>query len=154
MYLAGNLYIGGRGLEAVDSTLRSNSWFVVENYLTVTSLSSGSTALYVDGNGTLSTYSSAKRYKKNIETLKDCSWLYDVRPVMFNWQDAERDKTEGRQIGFIAEEVHALCPQLAWSRDGQIEGVHYERLAVPLIVELQKLRARVNELERLVKTND
>lgn len=95
---------------------------------------------------------SSVRFKDNINTVEDCSWLYNLRPVTFEWKDQERQKLEGTQLGLIAEEVNKECPQLTWlDSEGKPEGVHYEWLGVPLIVELKKLRTEVTDLRHQIK---
>ena len=160
MTLAGKLYLSGNQngyLWNNGGYIRQSggSGFVADGYVVVGTLGYGSSGpLYLDGNHRISYYSSAQRYKENIETLSDCSWLYDLRPVNFDWKDAERAKSEGRQIGLIAEEVNAICPQLTWLDDsGKLEGVHYEWLGIPLLVEVKKLRNRVEALENQLKQN-
>lgn len=92
------------------------------------------------------------RFKTKIEDLPDCSWIYKLRPVAFDWKGEKKAKTNGRQIGLIAEEVNAICPQLTWlDASGQPEGVHYEWLGVPLLVELKKLHNRIGGLEQQLK---
>jgi hypothetical protein len=104
--------------------------------------------LYHDQIGVLSYNQSSERYKENIKTAVDCSWVYNLRPVTFDWKDPERAKVEGSQLGLIAEEVHQHYPQLTWlDKDGKPEGVHYEWLGVSLLVELKKLRREVDELK-------
>jgi len=129
--------------------------FVADGYLVVGTLSSGSSGpLYIDGYHRISYYSSSIRYKENIETAEDASWIYNLRPVNFDWKDPNRAKEEGRQLGLIAEEVNALCPQLTWlDSEGRPEGVHYEWLGVPLLVEVKKLYKRVEALENQLKQN-
>ena len=54
----------------------------------------------------------------------------------------------------IAEEVNELYPGLVYyDSEGKPEGVHYEWLGVPLIVEMKKLRNRVEALENQLKQN-
>jgi hypothetical protein len=98
--------------------------------------------------GQIGIYSSSERFKTNVNAADDCSWIYELQPVTFDWKDKERSKAEGTQLGLIAEEVHKKCPQLTW-RDGEgtLEGVHYEWLGVPLLVEIKKLRREVDELK-------
>ena len=110
--------------------------------------------LYLDAYGVVSRSSSTIRGKENVRELPDCSWLYDLRPVSFDWKDTERAKLEGTQIGLIAEEVYGVCPNLTWlDKEGKPEGVHYEWLGVPLLVEIKKLRNRVEALENQLKQN-
>jgi hypothetical protein len=129
--------------------------FVADGYLVVGTLSSGSSGpLYIDGNHRISYYSSSIRHKENIETTEDASWVYNLRPVNFDWKDQKRAKEEGRQLGLIAEEVNALYPQLTWlDSKGNPEGVHYEWLGVPLLVEVKKLRNRIETIENQLKQN-
>jgi hypothetical protein len=144
--------------------LRTDSGFIADGTISVGSVlnlgwGSGTRGpLYVYGNsssygGTICVNASSQRYKENIETLSDCSWIYNLRPVNFDWKDKERQKAEGTQLGLIAEEVDALCPQLTWrDSEGKPEGVHYEWLGVPLLVEVKKLRKRVEALENQLKS--
>jgi hypothetical protein len=153
--LAGNMYIGGRYLYSDGSYLRSSSGFVCDSTLNVSNLTGGSNhAVYATSGGQLTNTASSLRFKQNIETLTECSWLYDLRPVSFDWKDEEQAKADGPQIGFIAEEVYAISPQLAWlNTKGQPEGVHYEKLGVPLVVEIQKLKQRIEALENQLTKN-
>ncbi|MCL2642619.1 MAG: tail fiber domain-containing protein [Candidatus Bathyarchaeota archaeon] len=121
------------------------------NWVSVLSLvasSGGTRAVYAMSNGVFTPNSSSERYKENIQDIENSSWVYDLKPVSFEWKDKERKQTDGLQIGLIAENVHALCPSLAWvDEQGNPEGIHYEKLAVPMLAELKKLRAEVNELK-------
>jgi hypothetical protein len=128
------------------------------NWVAVHSLSNvagGTRAVYAEFNGRLIAPISSERYKENIQEIKDSSWLYDLKPVFFEWKDNERKKTDGLQMGLIAENVHSLCPELAWTDEkGQPEGVHYEKLAVPMLAEMKKLRTELNELKAKLATVD
>lgn len=125
----------------------SGKGLIINYQLAVGQYSSGATAAYFDGNHLIGTYSSALKYKENITDLTDTEWLYKLRPVEFDWKDPKR-KGEGRQYGLIAEEVAEVYPQLVFYNDkGEIEGVRFESLGIPIIVELKKLRNRVAYLE-------
>ena len=55
-------------------------------------------------------------------------------------------------MGLIAEEVNAIYPQLTWLDDvGQPEGVHYEWLGVPMLVEMQKLKTQNDSLQKRIE---
>ncbi|MCK5603625.1 hypothetical protein KAR91_17195, partial [Candidatus Pacearchaeota archaeon] len=51
------------------------------------------------------------------------------------------------EAGLIAEDVQAINPRLVFSVGGNLLGINHQKLIVPMLVELQKLRARVEELE-------
>jgi hypothetical protein len=94
---------------------------------------------------------SCLRFKDNIENIEDASWIYNLRPVEFDWKDPERAKLEGRMVGLIAEEVEAQYSKICEYEKGELTGLHYEWLAVPMIVELRKLRDRVDQLEKVLQ---
>jgi len=125
--------------------------------MTIGGLGSGSRALYItnaSGGGTIATYSSSRRYKENIEDLTDCSWIYQLKPVLFDWKDPER-KSEGRQHGLIAEDVFKVRPDFVWYNvQGEPDAVKYEHLATPLLVEIKKLRRELTELQIKLKGGD
>lgn len=97
--------------------------------------------------GVISIGNSSIRYKEKIQPIQDASWLYNLHPMTFEFKD-KAQKGAGRFVGLAAEEVNEQCPMLAWTdEEGKPEGVHYEWLAVPMIVELQKLRMEVDQLK-------
>lgn len=151
--IAGNLYICGRYLYDDGTYLRSASAFVCDSSLTVATLVNTTTTgpLYVNANHTLGYNGSSKRYKENIEDLINTEWIYNLRPVAFDWK-AEDRKAEGRQMGLIAEEVIEINPQLVWNdKEGLPEGVHTEFLITPMLIEMKKLRAEVDNLRSQIK---
>jgi len=104
--------------------------------------------LYIDNTGKLGYVSSSIRYKENIVDFQDASWLYDLRPVTFDYKDGSAD----HKMGLIAEEVEAVNQEIvSYSilEDGskQVETVSYSKLVTPLLVELQNLNDRIAELE-------
>ncbi|MFB3889048.1 MAG: tail fiber domain-containing protein [Candidatus Bathyarchaeia archaeon] len=130
--------------------LRTDSPFVCDGTLTVGTPVYDAILgpLYLNASHQIGFYSSSARFKDNVKDAEDCSWLFNLRPVTFDWKDPQRRQTEGKQIGLIAEEVNEQCPQLVFvNGDGKPEGVHYEWLGVPLLIEVKKLRKRVEALE-------
>jgi hypothetical protein len=129
--------------------LRTDSPFISDYSVTSGSLAgSGNRSVGANSNGTLIIYPSSLRYKENIEDLRESSWIYRLRPIAFNYKDKSHYGTE-RNVGLIAEEVASLNPMFTWNdKDGNPDGVHFEWLNIPIIAELQKLRAEVDELKR------
>jgi len=143
---------GGMWLYRDSAYLRcsSGSGFVVDGYIVAASWANTTQygPLYRNSSGQIGYNISSERFKDNINTVDDCSWIYNLRPVTFDWKEKERAKAEGTQLGLIAEEVHKQYPQLTWlDSEGKPEGVHYEWLGVPLIVEIKKLHKRIETLE-------
>jgi hypothetical protein len=117
----------------------------------------GGTAVHViDANGQLARFTSSSRYKTDVADLRASQWanVLDLRPRRFKSlsraDDAQREFT-----GLVAEEVHALVPDLVGlDAEGRPDTVDYARLAVFLLPELRALKqantalaARVAQLE-------
>lgn len=89
--------------------------------------------------------SSSRRLKTNISTLTGALDIVEsVRGVNFDWIDGSKLN----DIGFIAEEVNEVVPQLVTkSQTGVVEGVDYGRMTPILIEALKQLSAKVKSLE-------
>lgn len=142
---------GGMWLYRDSAYLRCSSGFVADGTVAVGTYASGGTgsAVYFNSSHQLCQGTSLMVYKTNIETLDDASWIYSLRPVTFDWKDDKDAQLFGRQIGLVAEEVQPIAPLLTFNdvQTGKLQGVIYEKLAVPMLVELQKLRHEVDELK-------
>lgn len=115
----------------------------------------------VDSFGVLGTVVSSRRFKTAIEPLVDCSWIQRLNPVQFFYKAHMQDDGETlqescigmhKEMGFIAEEVDAVCPALV-NRDqnGLPENVKYHALYAPLVSEIKRLQRAVDVLlERVV----
>jgi hypothetical protein len=104
----------------------------------------------VDSAGQLGTVSSSRRLKQDIQDLGPAAErLLDLRPVAFRYkQHAANDRETPLQYGLIAEEVAEVFPELVvYDREGTPATVRYHLLSSLLLSELQRLHARVAELE-------
>jgi len=112
----------------------------------VTTGNADAIAVLVDSAGQLGTVSSSLRYKENIDDMDDASdAIYKLRPVVFNYK---ADETKRMQYGLIAEEVEEAMPRLVvYNEDGAPESVKYHDISVLLLNEIQKLNARISDLE-------
>ncbi len=108
---------------------------------------------YLGNTGQLGYSPSSRRYKENIEAY-DISdeVMAGIELVVFDYIGA--DEGSPSEVGFIAENLDALGLSFLTfrNRDGEIEGVHYDRVALALIPTIQRLMARVAELEAAAPT--
>ena len=102
---------------------------------------------------------SDKRYKRDIQDmnssevlerlieLKGVSYELDTEQMTFLSDSNASAKTE-RQIGFVAQDVEVLFPELVYNdEENDFKGLHYSRF-VPLLVEgLKQLTQEVRELK-------
>ena len=139
------------GSDAASSTLSFNI---------VNSASSTVFAVFNGGNAQLSgtlTQSSDARLKKNVVGLDASTTLAALEqldPVTFNWID--RSKGSALQIGFIAQDVQRLFPDLvsttsptALTPNGTL-GVNYIGFIAPIIKGIQALAEQVKMLASAV----
>jgi hypothetical protein len=104
-------------------------------------------ALVISSSGQIGYVSSSLRYKENIRGLNDCSWIYKLKPSLFD----RKNKSSKDEMGLIAEEVAEVAPQIVYMENNQPEAVHYDRLVIPLLVEIQKLRDEIKHIRTKVK---
>ena len=95
----------------------------------------------IDANGQLGTVNSSRRFKEDIQDMRDSSsGLMRLRPVTFRYTQPYADGSRPVDYGLIAEEVAEVYPGLVVNGpDGQVETVQYHKLNAMLLNEVQKL---------------
>lgn len=93
------------------------------------------------------TESSDIRLKKDIYTLTDAlKKVQKLRGVSYQWKEIEgRRYIKGKQIGFIAQEVEEIIPELVDTDNEGFKSIQYSHL-VPLLVE--SIKALSLELDK------
>ena len=107
-------------------------------------------AVVISGSGQIGYVSSSIKYKENIRELINCEWIYNLKPSRFD----RKNKSSKGEMGLIAEEVLAVAPELVYLENGKPEAVHYDRLVIPLLVEIKNLRRELTELQTKLKGGD
>lgn len=106
---------------------------------------------------------SSSRYKRSVESVIDeyADLMLEMRPVWYR-STCESDRKDWGWYGLIAEEVGEIAPEYVhWrplqegedpaiaSSNGMVaEGVMYDRLTVPLIHHVKKLKAENDEMRK------
>jgi hypothetical protein len=122
-------------------------------------------ALHVNGTAYATAAGGAlsdERHKEKIKTLElpALETLSKMRPVTFFWKNVEDAGMKGEQIGFIAQEVEKVLPQVVLTQNNEekTKGIKYDEIIPVLtkaIVELsdqnkklqESLDARIKALE-------
>ncbi|MDP2387344.1 MAG: tail fiber domain-containing protein [Bacteroidota bacterium] len=90
--------------------------------------------------------SSDKRFKKNISPLNNAlTSVLKLDGVSYNWrvqEFPERDFNDSLQIGFIAQEVEKIYPQMVFTDAEGYKSVDYSRLT-PVLVEAIKEQQKI-----------
>lgn len=121
---------------------------IKDNYWTCGASDHRWTTVYAT-NGTIQT--SDIREKKNIETLDDkyAEFFDTLKPVSYEWRKGDTK----RHIGFIAQEVEQGLEKSGIDNFGGLVkdeqySLNYSEFIPILVAEIQRLKARIDELEK------
>lgn len=92
---------------------------------------------WADGPGEDYGSSSSRRWKNNVRNIPDPLQMLDqLRGVYFTWDSEHGGRNS---IGFIAEEVGEVLPEIVWYEENGIDaiGMDYSKMT-PLILEISK----------------
>lgn len=118
--------------------------------------------LHVVGNicatGTIAACSDS-RFKTNVTPLdRALDKIEKLRPVAYDWKRDEypdRDFSDRRQIGLIAQELREILPEAVQEGSDGYLAVDYSRLTPVLVEAVRELRTeKGDEIERLRKEKD
>ena len=138
----------------------SGNWsYTTAQYIAALRMRIGSTGLEVSGDVTAYYDFSDERLKKDITTLESDDSLDKVlllQGVMYQWKDVKHDKHIGDQIGFVAQQVEQVVPQVV-KQSKRIDSeetykqVEYDKI-VPLLVESIKAQQKqIDELKQQIE---
>jgi hypothetical protein len=94
---------------------------------------------------------SDERLKKDIVDLGDMNGLAAIdqlRPVTYYWRD-EANGT-GQELGFIAQEVQKLFPQVVSNGPDGMLGLNYSALVVPMVKSIQEQQKEIEDLQKQI----
>ena len=75
--------------------------------------------------------------------------IYQLRPVTFAYN---KDETETKQFGLIAEEVDEVFPDIVVKNaDGQVETVQYHVLPILLLNEMKKQQVIIEQQQSVIE---
>ena len=98
------------------------------------------------------------RYKTNLLPVSHVlASVLALNPIYYNWKQDFKGYTEQRQIGFSAQEVEKLYPEMVQTDANGYKAIDYGRLT-PVLVEavkeqqkeINELKARMERLEKLL----
>jgi len=115
----------------------------------------GGSFCYVDNEGKLGVFLSARRFKTDIADMAAASeGLLALRPVTFHYKP-ELDKTGIPQFGLVAEEVAKVNPNLVThDAKGELSTVRYEAVNAMLLNEFLKEHRKVEEQDCRIQAQE
>jgi hypothetical protein len=141
---AGNVYLGNEFGDVIS-----------ESIITTTTAGAANVNIQLSGvnQGTLRTSTSSIRYKTDIEDAQlnySEVLIYESRPVYYR-SLCETDNKEHSHWGFIAEEVAEIDPRMVfWNKDGEVQGVQYDRFTVHLVKVAQEQKKTIDEQKQKI----
>ena len=149
-----NIDIGSFGVPDESSTIRIGSNLQTSTFIAGIAgqtVGAGGTTCYVDNDGKLGVFLSARRFKTDIADMGAVSdALLALRPVTFHYKP-ELDKTGIPQFGLVAEEVAKVNPDLVThDAKGDISTVRYEAVNIMLLNEFLKEHQKVHEQQATI----
>jgi hypothetical protein len=120
-------------------------------------LTGGATTLSTDANGNIIRTPSDINLKTNIEDLQyGLETIMQLRPIIHNWKefiDIEEEKSinmgEGKSIGFIAQEVELLVPEIVCGEE--YKSIDYPKMVAILTKAIQEQQVQIEELKAKIK---
>jgi len=110
----------------------------------------GNRAVYSAPSGSLTNSSSDGTLKTNVTTLgSQLEVVKQLNPISFNWIDTE-ERGEQLEIGFIAQEVQPLVPEVIGVNSDETLSVDYPKMVATLTKALQEAIAKIETLETKV----
>lgn len=99
----------------------------------------------IDITGSLS-QSSDERLKTNISTItSSLATVNQLRGVSYNWKDKSRPENK---IGFIAQEVEKVLPELVHIKEDGFKAVNYAEISAVLVEAVKELSQEIEALKR------
>jgi hypothetical protein len=103
-------------------------------------------ALHYSSDGTLTTNTSDIRLKEKIEPLTNSlEKILQLSGITYNWIGIE-----GKRIGFIAQEVEKVIPELVFTNNNtedEIKGIHQDNLTAVLVEAIKEQQKIIEELK-------
>jgi trimeric autotransporter adhesin len=109
--------------------------------------SGSATGLYISNTAAWQS-TSDERLKTDIQDLDAVSRLMQIKPRSYLWKSqATSDEPTKRNLGFIAQEVQEVFPELVGESPDGMLSVEYTGLIAPLVNTIQFLKAEIDALK-------
>lgn len=137
-------------------TLRGFRWHTNPSSSQMTTSQVGSQIMRLNGNGNLSiagtlTQNSDQRLKKDIKPISGAlKTIEQLNGFYYNWKE-EAHRSKERQIGFIAQEVEKVLPELVREDDEGYKSLNYSGIVPVLVEAVKELKKDNDKLRELLK---
>jgi len=146
-------------LRIFSGITETNGLAILENGYIGIGINAPTTKLYVNGDITANSVAGTSdfRFKTNIRSISSAlSKVKSLRGVYFNWNQKafpEKDFSEKTELGFIAQEVEKVLPEVV-SKDKTREeyrSVKYDKIVALLVEAIKEQQVQIEQLKKEVK---
>ena len=97
----------------------------------------------------LKNFPKKKLKTKNVESLKgNLTKLLKLKGLYFDWKNDEQTESythkKGQDIGFIAQDVEEVIPEVVFTNSEGYKTLHYNKLVTVAIGSIQEQQTRIN----------
>jgi hypothetical protein len=114
---------------------------------------SGSAVFSHDVTAALFISPSDLRYKKNIATITDpIKNLSKINGITYDWRKEEfpdKQFSDKNQIGFIAQEIEKVYPEMVFTDEKGFKSVDYARITPVLVEAIKEQQRKIERLENI-----
>ncbi|MCK9626634.1 MAG: tail fiber domain-containing protein [Bacteroidales bacterium] len=168
-------FLSGSGVGAAGWAIHGSYWPLQINMTDDVSVFGGS-ALFMEGNVGIGTTTpgytltvngtawvtsgawsgSDARWKKNVANLSSASSLEKImalNPVTYEWKVDDYPElkfTEGTQLGFIAQDMEKVIPEVVTTDNDGYKGISYEKIIPVLTSAMQEQQEQIEQLKKIV----
>ncbi len=143
------IYTGGNALFAKDGHVGINNQAPSASY-----------ALWVNGDLRVnsSVYTSDARYKENVVSISNSlSKVMSIDGVYYTWnknQYPDMSFDDNRQIGFIAQDIQKVLPEVVSFDDKGFAGVDYPKITAVLVEAIKEQQKIIDEMSGALKDSN
>jgi len=147
---------GGADTSFISRTASANSQFQFISDVGGTQ----TTRMKLDSAGTLTVTDdlvafgspSDKRLKENIKPIKSAlNKVSKLQGVTFNWKESDSILDIKEDVGFIAQDVQKVIPELVRENENGMLSMRHQGIAPILLEAIKELKAEIEELKKQIK---
>jgi hypothetical protein len=144
LYTVGRVSVNGSGIANVALTANANGMdFALD--------AEGKRLVNGDAYANFWFLNSDARFKKNVQPLDHAlDTILNLRGVAYEWNDPKNG--EGRQIGFIAQEVEQVLPEVVRARPDGYKVVAYQNIVPAVVESIKTLKAQIDDKQKQIET--
>lgn len=132
----------------INGTARVSGAIELNSSVTLGGITGCASGLETNGSGLVSCIVSDKNLKTNFRDIKNpIQIVKKLNPLIYNWNNPDL-YGEQSELGFLAQEVEEVIPELAFTKNDGIKGVKYQQMTALLVAAIQDQQTELETLKK------